>query len=164
MVTEENPAFLPEVDLHSFLTLLVENLFAEIRGGSTDTPQLLDFARRFSSSSRELMKRLLKGSYFTSTESYYSRPHCAISFKDLPQMPKLAKNKLTVVQAKCSTTWRAQHEHQSPTMRMRLLTLGCLTLQSFKGMLCHVTAGKTTLKSVREENFKMLKPWICLTS
>ena len=56
MVTEENPAFLPEVDLHSLLTLLVENLFAEMRGGSKDTPQLLDFARRFSSSSRELMK------------------------------------------------------------------------------------------------------------
>lgn len=85
MVTEENPAFLPEVDLHSLLTLLVENLFAEMRGGSTDTPQVLDFARRFSSSSRELMKRLSKCSfnYFTSTKSYYSRPHCAISFKDL---------------------------------------------------------------------------------
>ncbi|CAH3199286.1 unnamed protein product [Porites evermanni] len=38
-VTEENPAFLPEVDLHSLLTLLVENLFAKMRGGSTDTPQ-----------------------------------------------------------------------------------------------------------------------------
>ena len=48
MVTEENPAFLPEVDLHSLLTLPVKNLFAKVRGGSTDTPQVLDFARRFS--------------------------------------------------------------------------------------------------------------------
>ena len=43
MVTEENPAFLPEVDLHSLLTLPVKNLFAKVRGGSTDTPQVLDF-------------------------------------------------------------------------------------------------------------------------
>lgn len=48
MVTEENPAFLPEVDLHSLLTLPVKNLFAKVKGGSTDTPQVLDFARRFS--------------------------------------------------------------------------------------------------------------------
>ena len=60
MVTEENPAFPLEVDLYS---LLVENLFAEMRGGSTDTPQVLDFAPRFSSSSRELMKRLSKCSF-----------------------------------------------------------------------------------------------------
>ena len=75
MVTEENPAFLPEVDLHSLLTLLVENLFAKMRGGSTDTPQVLDFARRFSSSSRERMKRLSKCrfNYFTSAKSYYSK-------------------------------------------------------------------------------------------
>ena len=111
MVTEENPAFFPEVDLHSLLTLLVENLFAEMRGGSTDTPQVLDFARRFSSSSRELMKRLSKCNfnYFTSTKSYYSRPHCAISFKDLPQMPKLEKKKLpsaTMVQMR---EWKQQY-------------------------------------------------------
>ena len=60
MVAEENPAFFLEVGLHS---LLVENLFPEISGGSTDTPQVLDFAPRFSSSSRELMKRLSKCSF-----------------------------------------------------------------------------------------------------
>ena len=37
VVTEENPAFLPEVDLHSFLTLLVENLFADM-GEDPQTP------------------------------------------------------------------------------------------------------------------------------
>ena len=52
LLSKINPAFLPEVDLHSLLTLLVENLFAEMRGGSIHTPQVLDFARRFSSSTR----------------------------------------------------------------------------------------------------------------
>ena len=51
---EVNPTYLSTVDLHSLLTLLVENLFAEMRGGSVDKPQVLGFARRFSSSSREL--------------------------------------------------------------------------------------------------------------
>lgn len=32
MVTEENPAFLPEVDLHSLLALLVENLLCRDEG------------------------------------------------------------------------------------------------------------------------------------
>ena len=47
MVTEENPAFLREVDLHTLHTLLVENLFAVMRGGSNDTPQLLDSSSIF---------------------------------------------------------------------------------------------------------------------
>ena len=117
MVTEENPAFLPEVDLHS---LLVVHLCAEMRGGSTDTPQVLYFARRFSSSSRELMKRLSKCSfnYFTSKKSYYSRLHCAISFKDLSQMHNCNygsnEGMETAARTKCSTTKCPQHEHQRP--------------------------------------------------
>lgn len=47
MVTEENPAFLREVDLHTLHTLLVENLFAVMRGGSNDTPQVLDSSSIF---------------------------------------------------------------------------------------------------------------------
>ena len=47
-------------------------------------------------------------------------------------------------------------------MRMRVLALRCLTFQSFKVMLCHVPAGKTTLRSVR--GAKILKLWICLAS
>ena len=182
-VTEENPAFLPEVDLHSLLTLLVENLFAKMRGGSTDTPQVLDFARRFSSSSRERMKRLSKYrfNYFTSAKSYYSRPHCAISFKDLPQMPKLGKNKLPAATMAQMREWRQQYgksvRQQSVCNMSTKDRTGTLPVNAYEdetvntemfdfsvlqrdGLPC--SSGQTTLRSVR--GAKMLKPWICLAS
>ena len=106
-----NPDFLTKVDLHSLLTLLVENLFSEMRGGSTDTAQVLDFSRRFSSSSRELLKRLSKSSfnYYTSKNSYYSRPHCALSFEELPFMPKLTKTTLPKTAAVQMREWRQRN-------------------------------------------------------
>lgn len=57
------------------------------------------------------MKRLSKRrfNYFTSAKSYYSRPHCTISFKDLPQMPKLAKNKLPAATMAQMREWRQQY-------------------------------------------------------
>ena len=72
---------------------------------------MLEFANGFSSSSRELLKRLSQCSfnYFTSSKSYYSRPHCAISFEDLPKMPKLTKNKLSSAAIAELREWRQQY-------------------------------------------------------
>ena len=112
ILSEVNEEYTANVNLHSLLTILVENLFAEMRGGATETPQVLDFARRFSSATREMMKRLTSCSfnYYTSRNSYYSRPRCVTDFGTLPPMPKPATtHKLSSTAIEEMRKWRKQY-------------------------------------------------------
>ena len=60
--------------LKSLTTLVVENLFAEMRQGK-EMPLVLQFAHRFSSAVREYIKRISQSSfrYYTSSSSHYSK-------------------------------------------------------------------------------------------
>ena len=67
-----NPTYQASV-MTSVTTLLTGNLFAEMRDG-VETPLVLQFARRFSATTREMMKRMTSCSfkYFTSPTSFYT--------------------------------------------------------------------------------------------
>ena len=71
---EISPLLLDSLDLKALTTLVVENLFAEMRQGN-EMSLVLQFAHRFSSEMREYLKRITKCSfiYYTSPSSYYTK-------------------------------------------------------------------------------------------
>lgn len=73
-----SPEYVSKLDMASLTTLVVENLFAEMRDGN-DMPLVLQFAHRLSSTLREHLKRNTKCSfnYFTlhSTQSNWVSYH-----------------------------------------------------------------------------------------
>ena len=95
-ITEINPNFIQHIDVRSLLTLFVDNFFASMRGGNTDTPTVLDFCMRFAKCVNELLKRVMGTSYayFTNpVASYYLQPtlgNVAVTFSDLAKSPKPA--------------------------------------------------------------------------
>ena len=98
------------IDLKALTTLVVENLFAEVRQGN-EMPLVLQFAHRFSSAMREYIKRITKSSfiYYTSPTSYYSKQLGFLSFDQFPSLPKPLRNALvTKPQLDDMRTWRAE--------------------------------------------------------
>ena len=75
LLSRINPSYLQTFKLPSLLTLVVENLFSEMRKGN-DMLTTLQFAYKFSSCTHETAKRLSTTSftYYTSSSSYYKRP------------------------------------------------------------------------------------------
>ena len=94
-----SPAFLNVLDLSSLTTLVVENLFAEMREGS-DMPLVLQFSHRLSSTLREHLKRSTQCgfNYFTSSSSYYTKQKGFLPFSRLPTMPKPSTNSAVTTQ------------------------------------------------------------------
>ena len=84
-----SPEFLNVLDLSSLTTLVVENLFSEMREGN-DMPLVLQFSHRLSSTLREHLKRSTKCgfNYFTSSKSHYTKQKGFLPFSRLPVMPK----------------------------------------------------------------------------
>ena len=69
-----SPEYVSKLDMALLTTLVVENLFAEMRDGN-DMPLVLQFANRLLSTRREHLKRNTKCSfnYFTSSSAFYSK-------------------------------------------------------------------------------------------
>ena len=69
-----SPEYVSKLDMASLSTLVVENLFAEMRDGN-DMSLVLRFAHRLSSTRREHLKRNTKYSfnYFTSSSAFYPK-------------------------------------------------------------------------------------------
>ena len=105
---EISPLLLNSLDLKGLTTLVVENLFAEMRN---EMPLVLQFSRRFSSAMRENLKRITRCSfiYYTSLSSYYTKQVGFFSFDQLPSMPMPVRNALvTRQQLDQMRTWRAE--------------------------------------------------------
>ena len=87
-----SPEYVSKLDMASLTTLVVENLFAEMRDGN-DMPLVLQFAHRLSSTLREL-KRNTKCSfnYFTSSSAFYSKQLGFLPFSTNPTMSKPEKD------------------------------------------------------------------------
>ena len=103
-----SPLLLDSLDLKALTTLVVENLFAEMRN---EMPLVLQFSRRFSSAMRENLKRITRCSfiYYTSLSSYYTKQVGFFSFDQLPSMPMPVRNALvTRQQLDQMRTWRAE--------------------------------------------------------
>ena len=79
------PSLLDSVNLKSLITLVVENLFAEMRQGN-EMPLVLQFAYHFSSAVREYIKRITQSSfiYHTSSSSYYSQASWVFTIYSIP--------------------------------------------------------------------------------
>lgn len=75
------PLLLDSLDLKALTTLVVENLFADMRQGN-EMPLVLQFAHRFSSAMREYLKPSSKCSfiYYTSPSLYYTKQVGSLSF------------------------------------------------------------------------------------
>ena len=88
-----SPEYVSKLDMASLTTLVVENLFAEIRDGN-DMPLGLQFARSLSSTLREHLKRNTKCSfnYFTSSSAFYSKQLGFLPFSTIPTMSKTGKD------------------------------------------------------------------------
>ena len=89
LITEFNPACLPEVNLESCLTIMVENLHA-ISHIKQQFPTMLQHSQSFGRMMQEANKRSGKIGfhYFTKESSYYPIPESAISANALPTLPK----------------------------------------------------------------------------
>lgn len=109
---EISPLLLDSLDLKALTTLVVENLFAEMRQGN-EMPLVLQFSRRFSSAMRANLKRITRCSfiYYTSLSSYYTKQVGFFSFDQLPSMPMPVRNALvTRQQLDQMRTWRAEFQ------------------------------------------------------
>ena len=94
----------------SLTTLVVENLFAEMRDGN-DMPLGLQFARSLSSTLREHLNRNTKCSfdYFTSSSAFYSKLLGFPPFSTIPTMSKPEKDsKVTRQQLAEMRKWREE--------------------------------------------------------
>ena len=96
---EISPLLLDSLDLKALTTLVVENLFAEMRQGN-EMPLVLQFSHRFSSAMRENLKRITRCSfiYYTSPSSYYTKQVGFLLFDQFPSMPKPVRNALVTRQ------------------------------------------------------------------
>ena len=88
-----SPEYLSKLDMASLTTLVVENLFAEMRDGN-DMPLGLQFAHRLSSTLREHLKRNTKCSfnYLTSSSAFYSKQLGFLPFSAIPTMSNPKKD------------------------------------------------------------------------
>ena len=84
-----SPEYVSKLGMALLTTLVVENLFAEMRDGN-DMPLVLHFAHRLSSTLREHLKRNTKCSfnYFTSSSAFYSKQLGFLPFSTIPTMSK----------------------------------------------------------------------------
>jgi hypothetical protein len=89
---------------------VVENFFSEMREGN-DMPTTLQFAYKFSSCTRETVKRLSTTSfkYYTSSSSYYKRPAGFLRFAELPKMEPPNRHTLTNDQLGTLHNWRVEN-------------------------------------------------------
>ena len=105
-----SPEYVSKLDMASLTTLVVENLFAEMRDGN-DMPLVLQFAHRLSSTLREHLKRNAKCSfnYFTSSSAFYSKQLGFLPFSTIPTMSKPEKDsKVTRQQLAEMQKWREE--------------------------------------------------------
>ena len=105
-----SPEYVSKLDMASLTTLVVENLFAEMRDGN-DMPRGLQFAHRLSSTLREHLKRNTKCSfnYFTSSSAFYSKQLGFLPFSTIPTMSKPEKDsKVTSQQLGEMRKWREE--------------------------------------------------------
>lgn len=109
LLLEMSPALEAKFHMMSALTLVVEHMFANMREGN-DMPLVLQFAHKFSSCTRELLKQMCQCSflYFTSDKSYYQRAKVNTSYKDLPRMPLPPRVSLSTTQMDSLRQWRAE--------------------------------------------------------
>ena len=129
---EISPLLLDSLDLKALTTLVVENLFAEMRQGNK-MPLVLQLAHRFSSAMREYLKCITKCSfiYYTSPSSYYTKQVGFLSFHQFPSKPKPFSNALvTRQQLDQMRTWRAEFGQS-----VRRQTVQSMTAKDSDGML-----------------------------
>ena len=119
-----SPSLVDKVDLKSLTTLVVENLFSEMRKGN-EMPLVLQFAHRFTTGVREYVKRITQCSfkYFTSESSYYSKQLGFLPFSRFTFMPKPWRNTaITKSQLDELRTWRAEYGQSVRQLSVRNMT------------------------------------------
>ncbi len=123
-IPEIAPSLLNHIDLKSLTTLVVENLFSEMRQGN-EMPLVLQFSHRFTSGVREYIKRITQTSftYFTSESSYYSKQLGFLPFNQFSFMSKPCKNAtLTKSQLDEMRSWRAEFGQSVRQQSVRNMT------------------------------------------
>lgn len=109
-IRKYQPNYEEKLHIKSFLTLVVENLFSEMRQGN-DMPLVLQFCQKFQFCTRELLKRITSCSfiYYTGRPSYYHLTKTVndskINFNDISKMGLPEKKKLTSSQQTNLKTW-----------------------------------------------------------
>ena len=96
--------------LKSLLTLVVENVFSEMRAGASDMPMQLQFDFRFSRAMKEHLKQMCttRFSYYTGATSHYPRVKSDLKYSALPKMSPPSTAHLT--KATSSANERLAHE------------------------------------------------------
>ncbi|VDI39502.1 Hypothetical predicted protein [Mytilus galloprovincialis] len=156
LVRKVKPTFEERLNIKSCLTLVVENLFAEMRQGN-DMPLVLQFSQRFHSCTRELLKRVTKSSfvYFTGENSYYHRTdNSYVSFQEIPRMDLPVKKKLSADQMSKLRCWRSEFGQS-----VRQNTVRGLTTKDKPGTLpltCY-EKGDTAVKEIDVEHLVELQ-------
>ena len=123
-IQEITPSLLGHIDLKSLTTLVVENLFSEMREGN-EMPLVLQFSYRFTSGVREYIKRITQTSftYFTSESSCYSKHLAFLPFNQFTFMSKPSKNTtLTKSQLDEMRLWRAEFGQSVRQQSVRNMT------------------------------------------
>ena len=110
-------------DIYAAGTLVVEHLFSVMRQGN-ETPLMLEFAHRFASSCRELMKQLCSCpfKYFTHKASYYQRGKIPVPYAQLPQMRAVTHHPIRIDDETKLKDWRAIYGQSVRQQSVRAMT------------------------------------------
>ena len=111
-----NPSLTTKFSIKSILTLVVENVFSEMRSGTTDMPLQLKFDYRFSRAIKERLKRrcFTPFAYLTAPESYYPQVFTTIYYNDLPKLCPPKAPKLSEKQVSEMRNWRVMYGQSVP--------------------------------------------------
>lgn len=131
-----NPQF--TVDLHSCLTVQVENLHA-VGHFKTDLPTMLQYARNLANTVHESMKRVVPwaANYFTHPSSYYPVPDFDMKFDSIPKLEHLKPHTvLSKRQQADMQTWAVEHgkcvRQKSVRQETTKFKMGTLPLNMYK--------------------------------
>lgn len=124
LIERINPNLLESFCMRSILTLCVENMFSEMRSGSTDMPLQLQFDTQFTRAIKEQLKRQCntKFNYFTSSDSYYPQVTTSVNYSDLRRTMPPKSNSLSKEQELEMRAWRADYGQSVPQKTVRNMT------------------------------------------
>ena len=115
------PHLLDVFKLKSLLTLVVENVFPEMRAGASDMPMQLQFDFCFSRVIKEHLKQMCttRFSYYESATSYYPRVKSHLKYSAPPKISPPSTAQLTNQQVQQMRDWRMKYGHSVPQKTVR---------------------------------------------
>lgn len=122
-VLQINPEYMSCIKISSLTTLVVENLFAEVRG-AIEMPLMAQFCHHFERTVRERLKRqsACPFVYYTGEYSYYQKVTNKVKTTTLPRMPQPDSCVLTNEQLDRMRQWRAEYGQSVPQKTVRNMT------------------------------------------